>query len=123
RGPIGEQPSQNCRQTAQQDNPHDRRDTRSRTGFLGILPTLRRPSGRTPTARPDRPSGPPPNGPQLWRQVLTRETRPSKESPLHAVVAELVDAPDSGSGDRKIVGVRLSPTAQEIPGTSSGSRF
>jgi hypothetical protein len=27
-------------------------------------------------------------------------------------VAELVDAPDSGSGDRKIVGVRVSPTAQ-----------
>ena len=28
-----------------------------------------------------------------------------------AVVAELVDAPDSGSGDLTIVGVRLSPTA------------
>jgi hypothetical protein len=32
---------------------------------------------------------------------------------LHAGVAELVDAPDSKSGDRKIVWVRVPPPAQD----------
>lgn len=37
-----------------------------------------------------------------------------------AVVAELVDAPDSGSGGRKLVVVRLSPTALILMGTLEG---
>src|SRR5882757_508500 len=47
----------------------------------------------------------------------------SLDSPLAAVVAELVDAPDSGSGDSNIVGVRLSPTAQGSPGLAGAFRF
>jgi hypothetical protein len=64
---------------------------------------------RSPAASP----GPPTrshDAPLTWAPPF------SMVLPSDAVVAELVDAPDSGSGGSNAVGVRVSPTARERPG-------